>query len=87
MTDARVYIYGMTHCCLEEGKIISLEDVCQKMSKVESLIIVMHHHMEDTFPEKEQPRKFSNHVFTGLLYLEIVLNGLNIVIDVREWTI
>ena len=40
--------------------------------------------MEDTLQEKEQPIKFSNQVFIGLLYSEIVLNGLNIVIDVRE---
>ena len=57
------------------------------MSKVELLIYVMHHHMEGTLQEIEQPRKFSNQVFTGLLYSEIVLNGLNIVIDVREWII
>ena len=34
-----------------------------------------------------QPRKFSNQVFTGLLYSEIVLNRLNIVKDVKEWAI
>ena len=36
-TDARlyIYIYGMTHYCLEERHMKSLEDVCQKMSKVE----------------------------------------------------
>ena len=45
----------------------------------------MHHHMEDTFQETEQPRKFSKQVFIGQLYLEIVLNGLNIVTNVREW--
>ena len=44
----------------------------------------MHHHMEDTLQEIEQPRKFSSHVFIGQLYLEIVLNGLNNVTDVRE---
>ena len=51
------YICGMTHCCLDEGKIRSLEDVSQKMSKVELLINVMHHHIEDTLQEKEQPKK------------------------------
>ena len=69
------YIYGMTHCCLEEGQIRSLEDVCQKMSKVKLLINVMHHHMDDTLQMKEQPRKFSNQVFIGLLYSKTVLNG------------
>ena len=59
--------------------------MCQKMSKVELLISFMHHHMEDTLQETEQPRKFSNHVFIGLFYSKTVLNGLNIVIDVREW--
>ena len=57
------------------------------MSKEEILINVMHHHMGDTLKEKEQPRKFSNQVFTGLLYLETMLNGLNIVIDVIELAI
>ena len=57
------------------------------MSKVELLISVMHHHMEDTLQETEQPRKFSNQVFTSILYLETILNGLNIVINVREWEI
>ena len=42
------YIYGMTHCCLEDGQIRSSEDVWQKMRKVELLISVMHHHMKDT---------------------------------------
>ena len=45
----------------------------------------MHHHMEDTLEEIEQPTKFFNHVFIGLLYSETILNGLNIVINVREW--
>ena len=42
---------------------------------------------EGTLQETEQPRKFSNQVFTGLLYSETILNGLNIVMDVREWAI
>ena len=57
------------------------------MNMVELLISVMHHHMEDTLQETEQPKKFSNKVFTGLLYSETILNELNIVIDVREWAI
>ena len=57
------------------------------MSKVELLISVMHYHMEHTLQETEHPRKFSNQVFTSLLYSKAVLNGLNIVIDVREWAI
>ena len=74
----------MTHCCLEDGKIRSSEDVFQKMSKVELLISFMHHHIEGTLQETEQPKKFSNQVFTGLLYSETVLNGLNIVMNVKE---
>ena len=54
---------------------------------MELLISVMHHHMKDTLQETEQPRKFSDQVFTGLLYSEIVLNGLNIMINVKEWAI
>ena len=63
------FIYGMTHYYLEEGQIRSSKEVYQKLNKVKFWINAMHHHM----PE-----------FTGLLYLEIVLNGLNIVIDVKE---
>ena len=74
----------MIHCCLEEEHIISSKGVFLKMSKEELLISVMHHHMEGTLQEAKQPKKFSNQVFTGLLYSKIVLNGLNIVIDVRE---
>ena len=43
-----MYIYGMTHCCFEEGQIKLSEDVCQKISKVELLMNVIHYHMEDT---------------------------------------
>ena len=70
------YIYRMTHCCLEEELIKSLEDVCQKMSKLELLIKVMRHHMEDTFQETELSKKFSNQAFIGLPYSKTVLNGL-----------
>ena len=69
------FIYGMTHCCLEERQIISSEDVFQKLNKVEFWINVMHHHMEDTLQGIEQPRKFSNQVFIGQLYSKTVLNG------------
>ena len=44
----------------------------------------MHHLMEDTLQETEQPIKFSNQVFIGLLYSKTVLNGLYIMIIVRE---
>ena len=80
-------IYGMTYYCLEEGQIRSSENECKKMSKVELLINVMHHHMEGTLQEIEQPRKFSNQVFTYLPHSETVLNGLNIMINFREWAI
>ena len=52
---------------------------------MELLIRVMHHHMEDTLQETEQPIKFSNQVFTSLPYSKTVLNGLRNVIDVKEW--
>ena len=57
------------------------------MSKVELLISVMHHHMEDTLQKIKQPKKFFNQAFNGLPYSEIVLNGLNSVINVKEWAI
>ena len=79
------FTYGMIHFCLEEGKIRSLEDVYQKLNKVKFWIDVMHHHMEDTLQETEQPRKFFNQVFIGLLYSDNVLNGLNIVINANKW--
>ena len=59
----------------------------QKISKVKLLINVMHHHIDDTLQKTKQPRKFFNQVFTSLPYSETVLNGLNIMIDVREWAI
>ena len=79
------FIYGMTQCFLEEEHILSSEDAYQRQNTMEFWINVMHHHMEDTFQETEQPRKFSNQVFIIQLYSDIVLNGLNIVIDVKEW--
>ena len=69
------FIYGMTHCCLEDGKIRSSKDVFQKLNKVEFWINVMHHHMKDTLQDTGQPRKFSSWVFIGQLYSETVLNG------------
>ena len=54
---------------------------------MELLINVMHHHIEGTLQDTEQPIKFSNQVFTSLFYSKTVLNGLNIVIDVIEWAI
>ena len=75
----------MTHCFLEEEQIILLEDVYQRQNNLELWINAIHHHMEDTFKETEQPRKFSNQVFIGQLYSGTVLNGLNTVTDVREW--
>ena len=59
----------------------------QRQNKLELWINVINHHMEDTLQETEQARKFSNHVHIDQLYSETVLNGLNIVTDVREWAI
>ena len=52
---------------------------------MELLIIVMHHHLEDTLEKIEQPKKFSNQDFISQAYSETVLNGSNSVIDVREF--
>ena len=79
------FIYGMTHCFLEEQQIRSLEDVYQRQNKMELWINAIHHHMEDILQETKQPRKFSSQVFISQLYSKTVLNGLNIVTDVREW--
>ena len=43
----------------------------------------MHHHMGGTFQEKEQLIRYSNLDFIGPLSSEIVLNGLNYVIDAK----
>ena len=59
----------------------------QRQNKLELWINVIHHHMEETLKEIEQPRKFSSQVFIDQLYLGTVLNGLNTVINVREWAI
>ena len=47
-TDARLFIYGMTHCFLEDKQIEFLEDVYQRQNKMELWINIIHHHMEDT---------------------------------------
>ena len=74
--DTRVYIWDDPLLFRRgEDQIRSSEDVYQKMSKVELLINVMHHHMDDTLQDKEQLRKFSNQVFIGLLYSKTILNG------------
>ena len=44
---------------------------------------VMHNHMGGTFQEKEQLIRYSNLDFIGPLSSEIVLNGLNYVIDAK----
>ena len=54
------FIYGMAHFFLEEEHIMSLEDVYQRQNKLELLINVIHHHMEDTLEETKQPTKFSS---------------------------
>ena len=53
---------------------------------LEFWINAMHYHMEDTLQETNNIEKFSSQVFIGQLYSETILNGLNIVTDVREWT-
>ena len=81
------FIYGKTHCFLEEDQIRLLEDMYQRQNKLELWIDAIHHHMDDTLQEKEQLRKIFGQVFIGQLYLKIVMNGSNIVTDVREWAI
>ena len=70
---------------LEDEHIRLLEDVYQRQNKLELWINVIHHHMEDTLQETEQPRKFSSQVFIGQLYSKTIMNGSNIVTYVREW--
>ena len=41
--------------------------------------------MEDTLQETGQLRKFCSKVFIGQIYSKIVMNGSNIVTDVRDW--
>ena len=59
------FIYGMTHCFLEEELIRLLEDVYQRQNKLELWINAIQQHMEDTLQEIENPRKFSSQVFIG----------------------
>ena len=47
------FIYGMTHCFLEDEHIRSSEDVYHRQNKLELWINVMHHHIEDTLQETE----------------------------------
>ena len=79
------FIYGMTHYFLEEEQIRLLEDVYQRQNKLELWINAIHHHMDDTLQETEQLKKFSSQVFISQLYSGIVMNGSNIMTDVREW--
>ena len=44
----------------------------------------MHHHMGGTFQEKEQLIRYSNLDFISPLSSEIVLSGLNCVIDAKR---
>ena len=44
----------------------------------------MHHHMGGIFQEKERLIRYSNLDFIGPLSLEIVLSGLNYVIDAKR---
>ena len=46
---------------------------------------VMHHSMEVTLQEIEQPRRFSNQDSISQHYSETFMSGLSIVKDVREW--
>ena len=57
------------------------------MNKVEFYMNVMHHNMEDILQKTKHPIKFSNHIFIGLPFSNIVLSGLNFVINAREWEI
>ena len=47
------FIYGMTHCFLEEEHIRSSEDVYHRQNRLELWINVMPHHIEDTLQETE----------------------------------
>ena len=55
------------------------------MNKAKFYMSVMHHHMEDILQETKQPKKFSKQDFIGPPFSRIVLNGLNFVINAREW--
>ena len=65
----------MTYYCFEEEHIRLSKDVYQKQNKVKFLINVMHHHMEDTLQETEQPRKILQSGFYWLILLR----------DCSEW--
>ena len=78
-------IYEMTHCCLEEGRIGLSRDVYLRLSMLKFYTNVMHHSMEVTLQEIEQPRRFSNQDSISQHYSETVMSRLSIVKDVREW--
>ena len=50
------FIYRMTHCFLEDEQIKLLEDVYQRQNKLELWINGIHHHMEDTLQETNNPK-------------------------------
>jgi hypothetical protein len=77
-------IFGMTQFFIRRVWIVSLYVVYLSMNNMLLLEIVVIVHMEVIMQEIAQLLRYYNLVFTGLLYLKIVLNMLNHVINVKE---
>ena len=73
-TDSRFYIWDDPPL-FRRGVDMIIKRCVPETEQGEILDKFMHHHMEDTSQEKEQPIKFSNQIFIGLLFLKIFLNG------------
>ena len=72
------FIYGMTHCFLEDEHIILLEDVYQRLRKMESWINSIDHHMEDTLQETEQPRNVTPQKYLRIyIIIFLYIPGIN----------
>jgi hypothetical protein len=76
-------IFGMTHFFIRRVWMVSLDTVYLSMNNMLLLEIVMIVRMEVIMQEIAQLQRYYNMVFIGLLYLRIVLNMLNDVINVK----
>ena len=79
MKEDSVYVRGVwvpfgDRWINEMFKLRDLKHGLKYKKLIENPNYVMHHHMEDTLHEIEQPIKFSNQIFISQLYSETVLN-------------
>ena len=82
-TDSRYYIWD-DPLLFKRGADMIIRRCVPENEQGKILNECQHHHMGDIFQEKEQLIRYSNLDFIGPLSSEIVLSGLNYVIDVKR---